>query len=52
MLVVVVLGYALAHSLFIGNLRYRITVLPLVFIITGAGVAAVTARFTRHRARS
>jgi hypothetical protein len=52
MLVVVVLGYALAHSLFIGKLRYRITVLPLVFIITGAGVAAVTARFTRHRARS
>ena len=52
MLVVVVLGYALAHSLFIGKLRYRITVLPLVFMLTGAGVAAVTARFTRHRARS
>ena len=52
MLLVVVLGFALAHSLFVGKLRYRITVLPLVFMLTGAGVAAVTARFTRPRAHS
>jgi hypothetical protein len=37
----VVLAYALGHSLFVGRLRYRITVLPLVFLFAGAGASAL-----------
>jgi 4-amino-4-deoxy-L-arabinose transferase-like glycosyltransferase len=41
LLAAVVLVYALAQSLFIGKLRYRITVLPLVFLFAGAAASAL-----------
>ena len=41
-----VLVFALGHSLFVGKIRYRITVLPLVFVFAGAGVATLGARVT------
>jgi hypothetical protein len=41
LLAAVVLAYALAQSLFIGKLRYRITVLPLVFLFAGAAASAL-----------
>ena len=34
----VILAFALAHALFVATLRYRITVLPLVFLFAGVGV--------------
>jgi hypothetical protein len=37
----VILAYALGHALFVAKLRYRIPVLPLLFLFTGAGAAAV-----------
>lgn len=39
-----ILVFALGHSLFVGRIRYRITVLPLVFVFAGAGVASLWAR--------
>lgn len=41
LLAAVVLAYALGHSLFVGRLRYRITVLPLVFLFAGAAASAL-----------
>jgi 4-amino-4-deoxy-L-arabinose transferase-like glycosyltransferase len=41
LLVGLVLAFALGHSLFIGKMRYRITVLPVVFVFAGAGLAAL-----------
>jgi MYXO-CTERM domain-containing protein len=41
LLVAVVVVYALAQSLFFGKLRYRITVLPLVFVLAGAAASAL-----------
>ena len=52
LLVALVLTYALAHSFFVGKLRYRITVLPLVFVLTGTGAAALAGRLTRYRIRA
>jgi 4-amino-4-deoxy-L-arabinose transferase-like glycosyltransferase len=51
LLVALVLAYAFAHSLFVGRLRYRITVLPLLFIMAGAGSAALHAAVRRRRLR-
>jgi 4-amino-4-deoxy-L-arabinose transferase-like glycosyltransferase len=48
LLAAVVLAYALAQSLFIGKLRYRITVLPLVFLFAGAAASALYS-FIRSR---
>jgi 4-amino-4-deoxy-L-arabinose transferase-like glycosyltransferase len=38
-LVAVVIAYALGFSLFFAKMRYRITVLPEVFMFTGVGIA-------------
>lgn len=51
LLLAVVLVFALAHSLVIGKLRYRITILPLVFLFAGAACAALYGRL-RPRATS
>jgi len=37
----VILAYAAGYALFVVKLRYRIPVLPLLFLFTGAGAAAV-----------
>jgi hypothetical protein len=39
--VAVILAYAAGYALFAAKLRYRIPVLPLLFLFTGAGAAAV-----------
>ena len=39
--VAVILMYALGYALFVAKLRYRIPVLPLVFLFTGVGVSAL-----------
>ena len=41
----VTLAYAAGHTLFVATLRYRMTVLPLVFLFTGVGAAGVLARW-------
>jgi hypothetical protein len=41
LLVLVILSWAVGYALFVAKLRYRIPVLPLLFVFTGAG--AVTA---------
>jgi hypothetical protein len=43
LLLAVVLAYAAEHSLIVGRMRYRITALPLVFVLAGAGGAALVA---------
>jgi 4-amino-4-deoxy-L-arabinose transferase-like glycosyltransferase len=40
----VILAFALAHALFVATLRYRITVLPLVFLFSGIGAERVLSR--------
>ena len=52
--VALMLAYAVGYSLFVAKLRYRIPVLPLVFLFTGAGVAVVLsfARRTAGRAET
>jgi 4-amino-4-deoxy-L-arabinose transferase-like glycosyltransferase len=37
----VIVAFAAGYALFVAKLRYRMPVLPLVFVFTGAGVAAV-----------
>ena len=37
----VILAFAVAHALFVATLRYRITVLPLVFLFAGVGAEGV-----------
>jgi 4-amino-4-deoxy-L-arabinose transferase-like glycosyltransferase len=44
LLVGMVLVFALGHSLFVGKIRYRITVLPAVFVFVGTGVAVLWQR--------
>jgi hypothetical protein len=39
----VVHAYAIGHSLFVGKLRYRITVLPLLLLFAGAAASALYA---------
>jgi hypothetical protein len=39
--VALILAYAAGYALFVAKLRYRIPVLPLLFLFTGAGAAAV-----------
>ena len=46
----VILAYAAGYALFVAKLRYRIPVLPLVFLFTGVGAAALYA-FVRGASR-
>ena len=41
LLLSIVLVYALGYSLFVGKLRYRIPILPLVFLFAGAAAATL-----------
>jgi 4-amino-4-deoxy-L-arabinose transferase-like glycosyltransferase len=43
----VILAYAAGCALFVGALRYRMTVLPLVFLFSGAGAAWVLSSIQR-----
>jgi 4-amino-4-deoxy-L-arabinose transferase-like glycosyltransferase len=47
----VILAWAIGYALFVAKLRYRIPVLPLLFLFTGAGVAAVFSLIRRAAAR-
>ena len=47
--VAVILAYALGHALVLATLRYRMTVLPLVFLFTGVGATALYGAIRRHR---
>jgi hypothetical protein len=40
LLVAVIVTYAVGYALFVAKLRYRIPILPLLFLFTGAGAAA------------
>jgi hypothetical protein len=51
LLAAVVLSYALGYALFIAKLRYRIPVLPCLFILAGMGAAAVRKPRTPSSAR-
>ena len=41
LLVAVIMTYAVGYALFVAKLRYRIPVLPLLFLFTGVGAAAI-----------
>jgi hypothetical protein len=45
LLLAIVVTFALGYSLFFGKLRYRVPVLPLVFVFTAVGAAAAIERF-------
>lgn len=49
----VIFAYAMGFALFVGKLRYRIPVLPLVFLFTGVGASTIysLARGTANRPR-
>ena len=47
-----ILVFALGHALFVGRMRYRITVLPLVFVLAGAGLATLQAALAGRLGRS
>jgi hypothetical protein len=49
--VALILAYAAGFALFVAKLRYRIPVLPLVFLFTGAGATAVYSFVRRAGAR-
>lgn len=51
LLVAVMLAYAFGYALFLGKLRYRITVLPELFAFTGVGVAALVTLVRSGRRR-
>jgi hypothetical protein len=40
LLVSLILAYAIGYALFVAKVRYRIPILPLLFLFTGAGTAA------------
>ncbi len=48
----VVLSYALAYAIFEGRIRYRIPIMPEVFILSGFGLAFVLDRYARLGWRS
>jgi hypothetical protein len=48
----VILAYAVGYAVFMAKLRYRIPVLPLVFLFTGAGAAAIYSFARRGRGES
>ncbi len=45
----IVLAYAVGYALFLGKLRYRIPILPLVFLCAGVGASALVALVRRAR---
>ena len=45
----VILGFALGYALFFGKLRYRIPILPLVFVFSGAAAARLAMTLTSLR---
>jgi 4-amino-4-deoxy-L-arabinose transferase-like glycosyltransferase len=47
-----ILVFALGHSLFVGRMRYRITVLPLVFVLAGVGFATLQAALAGRLGRT
>ena len=47
----VILAYAAGYALFVAKLRYRIPILPLLFLFTGTGAAAALAWVRRVAAR-
>jgi hypothetical protein len=52
LLLSVILAWAIGYALFVAKIRYRIPVLPLVFLFTGAGAAAAWASVRRAATRS
>jgi hypothetical protein len=46
----VTITYALGYALFVAKLRYRIPILPLVFVLAGVGACALVARMFALRA--
>jgi hypothetical protein len=51
LLLSIIIAWALSYALFVVKLRYRIPVLPLLFVFTGAGTAAVYSVMRRAIAR-
>jgi hypothetical protein len=51
LLVAVIVAYAVGYALFVAKLRYRIPILPLLFLFAGAGAAAVYSFLRRAMAR-
>ena len=51
-LVALILAFAAGYALFVAKLRYRIPILPLLFLFTGAGTAAVYSFLERASRRS
>ncbi|MFL5495215.1 MAG: glycosyltransferase family 39 protein [Gemmatimonadales bacterium] len=49
LLLSIVLVYALGYALFVGKLRYRIPILPLVFLFAGAAAATLYGAIGRQR---
>ncbi|HEX5575931.1 MAG TPA: hypothetical protein VFX42_08670, partial [Gemmatimonadales bacterium] len=45
----IIVGYATGYALFAAKLRYRIPILPLVFLFTGAGAAVLYSWLRRGR---
>jgi hypothetical protein len=50
--IAVILAYATGYALFVAKLRYRIPILPLLFLFTGAGAAAAYSLVRRAAGRS
>ncbi len=53
MLLLPVLAFTLLHTIFVGSVRYRLPVMPMVMVLSAAGVAAMFGRLaaTRREAR-
>jgi 4-amino-4-deoxy-L-arabinose transferase-like glycosyltransferase len=47
----IILTFGLGHSLFVGKMRYRITVMPLVLVLAGAGVATLGPALAKRAGR-
>lgn len=51
LLLMLILSYALGYSLFVGKLRYRIPILPLLFVLSGIGAVRVATALRRRDVR-
>ncbi len=49
LMVMVILMFALGYTMFVAKLRYRIPVLPLLFVFAGVGVSAVWEAIRKRR---
>jgi 4-amino-4-deoxy-L-arabinose transferase-like glycosyltransferase len=47
LLVALIVAYAIGYALFVAKVRYRIPILPLLFLFTGAGAASAFQRIRR-----